>query len=273
MCLPFAVGPIKQCWRFLRRSPKCVLEPILTMSPSPTPCKQPRLQLRSRARDDVLLHRLLTEVRAHEKKVKDELRRADETIAHLRTDLDQERAYSSRVKKEREQARGKLEDALAEADAARHELAEMRATLDSRETSHKRMLADLEAGLADAQRKKNRERVARDAEVKKNTAMDLQRNTEKALNTLLEKCEKIFAASGVQFDAEASSSEDEGASTAPGRCAVALTAEDAAAPLRTPELPIAAPAVSVAAATEREPPDSAATAASDSSSSSESAPH
>ena len=82
-----------------------MLEPILTMSPSPTPCKKPRLQLRSRARDDVLLHRLLTEVRSHEKKVKDELRRADETIAHLRTDLGQERAYSSRVKKEREQAR------------------------------------------------------------------------------------------------------------------------------------------------------------------------
>jgi hypothetical protein len=211
----------------------------------------------------VLLNRLLTEVRAHERKVKDELRRADETIAHLRSDLEHERVYSSRVKKEREQARGKLEDALAEVDTARHELAELRATLDSRETSHKRKLSDVEANLADALRKKNRERVARDAEVKKQTTMDLQRNTEKALNTVLEKCEKIFAASGVQFDAEASSSEDEGASTAPGRCVVAPTA-----PLKTPELPIAAPVDSVAAAPEPQVPVSAATAASDSSSSS-----
>jgi septal ring factor EnvC (AmiA/AmiB activator) len=216
----------------------------------------------------VLLNRLLTEVRAHERKVKDELRRADETIAHLRSDLEHERVYSSRVKKEREQARSKLEDALAEVDTARHELAELRATLDSRETSHKRKLSDVEANLADALRKKNRERVARDAEVKKQTTMDLQRNTEKALNTVLEKCEKIFAASGVQFDAEASSSEDEGASTAPGRCVVAPTAERAAAPLKTPELPIAAPVDSVAAAPEPQLPVSAATAASDSSSSS-----
>ena len=42
----------------------------------PSPSKKPRLHLRSRARDDVLLNRLLSEVRSHEKKVREELRRA-----------------------------------------------------------------------------------------------------------------------------------------------------------------------------------------------------
>ena len=71
----------------------------------PSPSKKPRLHLRSRARDDVLLNRLLSEVRSHEKKVREELRRADETIADLQSELDQERGYTSRVKTEREQAR------------------------------------------------------------------------------------------------------------------------------------------------------------------------
>ena len=90
----------------------------------PSPSKKPRLHLRSRARDDALLNRLLSEVTSHEKKVREELRRADETIADMRKELDQERGYTSRVKKEREQARVKLDDALADLGAARHDLAE-----------------------------------------------------------------------------------------------------------------------------------------------------
>ena len=150
MCLSFADGPIKQRWMFLRRSLTCVLEPILTMALSPTPCKKPRLQLRSRARDDVLLHRLLTEVRAHERKVKDDLRRADEAIADLRSDLEKERGYNSRVKKEREQAKAKLEDSLAESESALRELAELRVAYDSRETTNKGRVAELEANLAES---------------------------------------------------------------------------------------------------------------------------
>ena len=41
--------------------------------------------------------------------------------------------------------------------------------------------------------------------------MDLQREAEKALKALLETCENIFQASGFEFDAEASSSDEEGA--------------------------------------------------------------
>ena len=136
----------------------------------PSPSKKPRLHLRSRARDDALLNRLLSEVRSHEKK-----RRADETIADMRKELDQERGYTSRVKKEREQARVKLDDALADLDAARHDLAEEQNARAGNEPAHRRTISELEAAVADALRKKNRERIVRDAAVKKKVTMDLQR--------------------------------------------------------------------------------------------------
>ena len=184
----------------------------------PSPSKKPRLHLRNRARDDVLLNRLLSEVRSHEKKVREELRRADETIADMRKELDQERGYTSRVKKEREQARVKLDDALADLDAARHDLAEEQNARVGNETAHRRTISELEAAVADALRKKNRERIVRDAAVKKKVTMDLQREVEKTFKTLLEKCDHIFQASGMQFDVDASSSEDEGLPAAAGRC-------------------------------------------------------
>ena len=177
----------------------------------------PRLHLRSRARDDALLNRLLSEVRSHEKKVREELRRADETIADMRKELDQERGYTSRAKKEREQARVKLDDALADLDAARHDLAEEQNARVGNETAHRRTISELEAAVADALRKKNRERIVRDAAVKKKVTMDLQREVEKTFKTLLEKCDHIFQASGMQFDVDASSSEDEGGRPAAAR--------------------------------------------------------
>ena len=132
-----------------------------------SPSKKRRLQLRSRARDDVLLHRLLGEVRAHEKKVKEELRRADGTIADLQAEVEQERNYIARLKREREQVRVKFEDSLAEADTAKRELAEAQALHASAEAQYKRKILDLEAAVADALRKKNRERITRDIAVKK----------------------------------------------------------------------------------------------------------
>ena len=64
--------------------------------------------------------------------------------------------------------------------------------------------------MADALRKKNRERMARDGAIKKKVTMDLQREAEKALKVLLEKFDGVFKASGVQFGADASSSDEEG---------------------------------------------------------------
>ena len=57
-----------------------------------SPSKRARLQLRSRVRDDAPLNRLLSEARAHENEAREELRRADETIAGPRHEIDKERA-------------------------------------------------------------------------------------------------------------------------------------------------------------------------------------
>ena len=46
--------------------------------------------------------------------------------------------------------------------------------------------------------------------MKKKVTMDLQREVEKTFKAVLEKCDHIFQASGMQFDVDASSSEDEG---------------------------------------------------------------
>ena len=141
-----------------------------------------------------------------------------------------------------------MDDALAELDAARRELADARASLASSEASYKRKIVELEANLADALRKKNRERVAMDNVLKKKFTMNLQRETEKALNHFLQKCDTTFRGSGVLFDAEASSSEDEaGQSVAPPPSAQAqgdtshLGEEVGPAPStsKAPELPIA----------------------------------
>ena len=176
---------------------------------APSPSKKPRLQLRSRARDDVLLNRLLSEVRSHEKKVRDELKRADETIADLPSELDQERNYISRVNKKRDAARTQLEDTLADLECARRDVGGLRASLDTAETAARRTITELEAKLAEALRKKNRERYARDLEVRKKMTKDKQRGLGKSLRAMLEKCGQVSKASGVSFDAEASSSDEE----------------------------------------------------------------
>ena len=57
---------------------------------APSPSKRPRLQLRSRVRDDALLCKLLREVGSHAEQCQEAPRRADETIASLRGELDNE---------------------------------------------------------------------------------------------------------------------------------------------------------------------------------------
>ena len=157
--------------------------------------------------------------RAKKKKVREELRRAVETIADLRSELDHERNYISRAKKERDKERARVEDALVELDAARHEPGNVRALLGRNEAVAKQKIPELEANLADALRKTNRERYARDLEVRKNVTMDAQRGLEKALRAMLDKCGHDCKASGVSFDAEASSSEDEHPVAAPTKTA------------------------------------------------------
>ena len=207
-----------------------------------SPSKRARLQLRSRGRDDAWMSKLLGEVRAHEKQNREELRKADAKIEDLRNEIEKERAYCSRVKKERDGVRAKFEDAVAEADCARRDLADVKASMGNSDAAYKRQIADLEASLADALRKKNRERVARD----KKLTMNMQREMEKALKDFLQKCCITFRGSGVLFDAEASSSEDEAPAVPPPAHAEGpdgispLQADGDAAP-KAPELPIAEP--------------------------------
>ena len=72
--------------------------------------------------------------------------------------------------------------------------------------------------MADLLRRKIRERTASDDAVRKEVTMDLHKAAEKTPKALLEKCDHIFQASGMQFDVDASSSEDEGLPAAAGRC-------------------------------------------------------
>ena len=51
--------------------------------------------------------------------------------ADLRNDIDKEKAYASRAKMERDGGRAKVEDGLAELDAARRDLADARTSLES----------------------------------------------------------------------------------------------------------------------------------------------
>ena len=98
--------------------------------------------------------------------------------------------------------------------------------------------------MADALRKKNRERAAKDHELKKKATMNMQRETEQALKVFLGACDTTFRGSGVLFDAEAtSSSEDEAAVAAPAPAQVAGTLlqgdEPASSTSKERKLPIA----------------------------------
>ena len=99
--------------------------------------------------------------------------------------------------------------------------------------------------------------------------MCIQRDIERALKVLLEKCDYSFKASGVTFDAETSSSEEEGMPSA----AIAPTAANPAE--KASELPMATAPEHGAGPEPTLPVATAATTVSDSSStsSSESAPH
>ena len=107
-----------------------------------SPSKRARLQLRSRNRDDAWLSKLLSEVRAHEKQNREELRKADAKNEDLRCEIEKERAYCLRVKKERDGGRAKFEDAVEDADRARRDLAEVKASMGNSDAAYKRQIAD-----------------------------------------------------------------------------------------------------------------------------------
>ena len=138
--------------------------------------KRPRLQLRSHARDarDELLRRFMDDVTGRERRLADDVSRAEKTAKQLRSELASERNYSSRVRQEREEAKNKVAAVLKETAAARaagektqEELSELRTSLEE----NKKKVAELEALVTEATRIKNRERFSRDEDVKKQTAL------------------------------------------------------------------------------------------------------
>ena len=151
--------------------------------------KRPRLQLRSRARDD-LLQKFMDDVTSRERHLADDVSRAEKAAKQMRSELQSERNYSSRVRQEREEAKHKLAEVFketattrAERSKTQEELAELRKDLEE----SKKRVTELEALVADATRIKNRERFSRDEEVKKHTAFSHPPLSPHPLYNLLER--------------------------------------------------------------------------------------
>ncbi len=81
--------------------------PLRSKAPSPSR-QRPRLKLYSKARswkgegDNYSLDALCNKALRAEQRLKDDLKRTDDKVARLEDELDNERAYSARAKKERD---------------------------------------------------------------------------------------------------------------------------------------------------------------------------
>ena len=149
--------------------------------------KRARLHLRSRGRDDVL-HQLFGELRNQENQFRCDLKQ-------LHAELEAEQNYVSKLKKER--------------DAARTQLAESAKELDQYKNDHEKEMSRLNALLADAQRIKNMERMSRDGIIRKQTLACTQRKIERLIRTTNLEYQKVFQGSGLEFDPEVESSDEE----------------------------------------------------------------
>ena len=163
--------------------------------------KRGRLHLRSRGRDGDLLAQLVGEVRHHEKQLRADLKRADKALADQRTELASERDYSTKLKRERDSARAQLAEAAKEFDARKAE--------DEKE------LHRLSAAIADAQRIKNMERSNSDAAVRQQTLATAQRKVERIMRTTAAGYREVFKGSGLEFDQDVETSDEEDGQAAP----------------------------------------------------------
>jgi len=101
--------------------------------------KRPRLQLRSHARGarDELLRRFMDDVTGRERRLADDVSRAEKAAKQLRSEVASERNYFSRVRQEWEEAKNKAAAVLKDTAAARaagektqEELSELRTGLE-----------------------------------------------------------------------------------------------------------------------------------------------
>jgi len=121
-----------------------------------------------------LLQKFIDDVTSRERHLADDVLRAEKAAKQMRSELQSERNYSSRVRQERDEAKNKLAAVLketattrAERSKTQEELSELRQDLEE----SKKKVTELEALVAEATRIKNRERCTRDEQVKKRTAL------------------------------------------------------------------------------------------------------
>ena len=160
--------------------------------------KRTRLNLRSRGRDDVL-QQLVSEIRSQEKQFRNDLKRANKELLELRAELDAEHHYVSKLKREREDIRAQFAEASKE--------------FDTRKGLAEKEIDRLKAELADSQRIKNMERMTRDGAVRQQTLSCTQKKVEKVLRTAILEYQKIFKGSGIEFDPDVESSDEEATAT------------------------------------------------------------
>ena len=156
--------------------------------------KRARLHLRSRGRDD-LLQQLVGEIRNQDKQFRCDLKRAGKEHAELRAELEAERNYTSKLKRDREGIRDRLADVSKEFDTCKHE--------------HEKEMERLNTLLADARRAMNVERTDRDAVVRQQTLAFAPRKIEKVLRSATTAYQTIFKGSGLEFDQDVESSDEE----------------------------------------------------------------
>ena len=156
--------------------------------------KRARLHLRSRGRDD-LLQQLVGEIRNQDKHFRCDLKRAGKEQAELRAELEAERNYTSKLKRDREGIRDRLADVSKEFDTCKHE--------------HEKEMERLNTLLADARRAMNVERADRDAVVRQQTLVFAQRKVEKVLRSATTAYQTVFKGSGLEFDQDVESSDEE----------------------------------------------------------------
>ena len=171
------------------------------------------------------LHDFYNKARREEQHLRDKLKKADDAIADLRDKLESERDYTDRIKNERDELREKYNTLKNEADTLEADLEKRSKAVQTWRIWHesfKKELAQHKEEIADLKRKKNVEQKSRDAEVKVKTTAHIQRGIEKATRRCLEEYGKLFHGSGLEFDPEADSSDEEtphenlGENAAPG---------------------------------------------------------
>ena len=146
-----------------------------------------------------MLQQLVSEIRSQEKQFRNDLKRANKEQSELRAELEAEHHYVSKLKREREDIRAQFAEVSKEFDA-RKGLAE-------------KEIDRLRAELVDAQRIKNMERMTRDGAVRQQTLSCTQKKVEKVMRTAILEYQKIFKGSGIEFDPDVESSDEEATAT------------------------------------------------------------